>query len=120
MPSGGAPVTLVNADGTPRAGNSSTNPSYSRSAGSPTIATNQVTVAATATQIVPARTGRGAVTIVNSGATDIFLGVSGVSVTTGVLLSGVKGASMTIPTSAAVFGIAATGTQVVSFLETYG
>lgn len=85
------------------------------------LATNQVTVATTVggTQIIPARIGRSAVTITNFGTTDVYLGNSGVTTTTGSLLVGTKGASVTIPTSAAIFGIVATGTQAVSYTETF-
>lgn len=92
---------------------------YTVDKGVPTIAAGQITVAATATSIVAARAGRSKVTIVNSGAVDVFLGPAGVTITTGILLNGVKGSSVELNTSAAIFGIAASGTQVVSFIETY-
>lgn len=95
-----------------------TNGTFTVSKGSGTIATAQASVGTTSTQIVAARANRGAVTITNLGTTDIFIGVTGVTATTGTLLLGSKGASITIPTNAAVFGVAATA-QTVSVLEVF-
>ena len=83
------------------------------------LATAQVSVAATATLIVAARTGRKEVTIVNHGATAVYLGPSGVATTTGQLLAGVAGEGITYSGGAAVYGIAATGSQTVSVAEVY-
>jgi len=88
-------------------------------AGSPNFNTGQASAGANAAVLVPARSGRNSVTIENLGTTDVFLGPSGVSATSGHLLPGVKGATITIPTSAAIYGVAATGTQAISFMETY-
>ena len=52
------------------------------------------------------------------GAGDIFLGIAGVTVANGALLVGTKGASVTIPTQAAVFGIGAVA-QTVSIIEVF-
>lgn len=87
--------------------------------GAANIATSQVTANATATQLAAQRTGRGAITIMNLGTTPVYLGAAGVTASTGILLPGTAGASVTIPTSAAVFGVASTGTQGVAVLETY-
>lgn len=89
--------------------------------GSGNIATNQVSVASTAggTQIVAARTARVDVTIENSGTTDVYLGASGVTTSTGFLLKGIAGAAVTINTAAAVYGIVASSTQTVSYVETF-
>lgn len=95
-----------------------TNGSYAVSKGSGTIATAQVSVGTASTQIVAARAGRGSVKITNLGTTDVYIGVSGVTSTTGDLLPGTKGASITIPTNAAVFGVAGTA-QSVSVMEVY-
>lgn len=83
------------------------------------LATAQVSVAATATLIVAARTGRKEVTIVNHGTTAVYLGPSGVATTTGQLLAGVAGEGITYSGGAAVYGIAATGSQTVSVAEVY-
>lgn len=89
--------------------------------GSGSLATNQQSVAATAggTLIVAARTGRSSVTIFQLGSTQVWLGVNGVTTTTGVPLIGTAGTAVTIPTSAAVYGIVATGSQTVAYLETF-
>lgn len=87
--------------------------------GAGSLATGQATMGASAVQIVASRSGRAAVTIVNHSTTDVFLGNSGVTITTGVLLAGVKGAAVTLPASAAVFGITSGGTPTVSAVETF-
>lgn len=89
--------------------------------GVPNIASGQVSVgnAAPGTQIVAARTTRRGVLITNLGTTDVWIGVSGVTTATGALLPGVRGASITVSTIAAVFGIVGAGSQSVSFLEEY-
>lgn len=125
-PTTGAPIAagvntdgsqdIAGVDGTSRA--SATNPLPSRTYGSASFATGQVAIGTTATQIVPARTGRVAVTVILNGAADVFLGVAGVTTANGVLLLGVKGSSVTIPTQAAVFGVSGS-TQPVSFVETF-
>ena len=80
--------------------------------------TNQVTVLATATLIVGSNTGRKATVITNLGTTAVYLGPnSGVTTANGQLLPGVVGASISIPQTGPVWGIAATGTQAVSFLD---
>lgn len=94
------------------------NPLPTATYGAASLATNQVTVGTSATQIVAARSGRMAVTITMVGAGDVFVGVSGVTTATGALLLGTKGSSITIPTQAAVFGIGAVA-QAVSVLETF-
>lgn len=97
-----------------------TNGTYAVAKGSGGIATSQVSVGVAATQIVAARAGRGAVTITNvTGAQQIFIGVAGVTATTGTLLPAAVGASLTIPTNAAIFGIALTAAQTVSVLEVF-
>lgn len=85
------------------------------------IATNQVSVDNTAggTQIVAARAGRQSVVIINHGTTDVYVGATGLTTSTGALLPGVKGAALTITGEAAVFGIVATGSQTVSYVESY-
>lgn len=94
-------------------------PTPSIVAGSASLSTGQVSVASTDTVVVASRAGRAAVNVVNHGTTDVFLGATGVSITTGVLLAGVVGANITVPTSGAVYGITAGGTQTVSFMEVF-
>lgn len=106
----------VGANGTSAA--TASNPAPTRDYGSASIATSQVSVGTSSTQIVAARSGRLAVTITMLGAGDLYLGVAGVTVANGTLLLGTKGSSVTLPTQAAVFGIGAAG-QSVSVLETF-
>lgn len=87
--------------------------------GSPNIATGQVSVGTTATLIVPARAGRRALTIVHEGTADIRYGAAGVTTGTGALLAGTKGTSMTAPVTGALYGIVGTGTQPLSYVETW-
>jgi hypothetical protein len=87
--------------------------------GGNTIATAQVSIADSATQIVPARTSRRSVIIVNHGTTDVFLGNSGVTIANGLLLTGTPGVSIALQTTAAVYGIVAAGTQTISYQEDY-
>lgn len=83
------------------------------------LATNQATIATTATQIAAARSGRGSITITNLGTTDVFIGLAGVTTATGLLLAGVKGTAITVHYNGAIYGIVGTGTQAVSYAETY-
>jgi len=85
--------------------------------GSVAIATAQVAVAVTATLIITTRTGRIAVTLYNQGTQTVYIGITGVTTGTGLALT--AGASITINTQAAIYGISASGTQTVAFLETY-
>jgi hypothetical protein len=120
-----APTTMtplvVNSDGSINVLSSGGGGPPESPTGYPNIATGQETVNTTAggVEIVAARATRGDVTIVNGGTTDIWLGNSGVAIGTGVLLAGFKGAAVTIPTTAAVFGITGAGSQVVSYIESY-
>lgn len=102
----------------------SPNSASAQSVGTAAFAATQVSVANTATLLAAARTGapgtgRVDITIENFGTTDVFLGGSGVTTSTGMKLVGSPGAAITIPTTAAVYGIVATSTQTVSVLETY-
>jgi hypothetical protein len=94
--------------------------------GAASLATGQVSVGTTVggTLIAAARTGvpgtgRASVTIVNTTTTAIYLGNTGVTTTTGQLLPGVVGASITLNTTAAIYGIVAASTATVTFSETY-
>jgi len=80
------------------------------------LQSNQVTIGTTATQIVPP-TLRTSLTVINMGATDVYVGDSGVTIANGALLKGVKGAELTFNTSSALYGITASVSQVVCVLE---
>ncbi len=86
---------------------------------SPVVAAGQVTVTNTSAQLVAARPGRQSITIVNLGTTDVYLGAGTVTTSNGLLLVGIKGAAVTIQTSAAINCIVASGTQAVSYMEEY-
>jgi hypothetical protein len=83
------------------------------------LATSQATATTTAGQLCAARAGRRAVTLQNLGTTQVFFGPSGVTAATGGILPGSAGSSVTLNTSAAIFGLTGTGTQAVACVETY-
>lgn len=83
------------------------------------IVTGQVTVASTATQIAAERSARKGIVIINNGTSDVYIGTSGVTTSNGLLLLGVKGASIVMETTAAVYGIVASGTNDVTYMEIY-
>jgi hypothetical protein len=87
--------------------------------------TTAVSVAATATQVVAARTGaagtgRGLLILVNDTTTDAWCGpTAAVAVSSGTLLVGVKGASINVPYTGAEYCISTSGTILVSVTELY-
>jgi predicted S18 family serine protease len=83
------------------------------------FATSQATVGATPTLIITQRPGRDTVVIENTGTTPVYLGNAGVTVSNGLLLPGVVGASVAIETTDVVYGIVASGTQVVAVVENF-
>ena len=89
--------------------------------GAANFATGQATVTNVAGIIVTGRATRRAILFINHGATDVFLGtnIPALTAATGVLLTGSEGAAISIPTTAAVYGIVASGTQPVSYIEIY-
>ena len=125
MPVGGAPVTPVDKSGNVIGTQGATvaSPEFNRNIGAPTVATNQTASSlspAAAAQIVAARSGRQSVMITNiTGTQPVYLGASGVTVSTGLFLAGSVGASVTIVTSAAIFATSPTAAQTLSYLENY-
>ena len=90
--------------------------------GSAAFAASQASIGTAAAQIVAARagvagTGRIAVTLVNAGSATVYFGASGVTTATGMPLP--AGASATVNTQAAIYGIAAGGTQTIGVMETF-
>ena len=81
--------------------------------------TSQVSASGTATQLVAANSSRSGLQIINTGTTDVYLGESGVTTSTGHLLTGTKGASVSFTTTQAVYGINSGGSQTVTILETF-
>lgn len=87
--------------------------------GSDELSTGQVAISATAI-IVAARAGRGSVVLVNdTGTAEMFFGPAGVTTANGIYMPAVKGASLSLDTSAAVHGVSAGAAQTISFAETY-
>lgn len=90
---------------------------------SPTVPANfstaQVACATTATQVVALRTARALQSVVNTTTTPIYLGGSGVTTSTGHLLPGVVGASLTLPFTGALYCVVASGTATVTEAETF-
>ncbi|HWE98701.1 MAG TPA: hypothetical protein VG248_02790 [Caulobacteraceae bacterium] len=84
------------------------------------IATAQVTVAATATLIAAARPDRQQITVVNGSTVKVYVGGSAVTTGTGVELYGAEGASLSLGYTGPIYGIVATGTEAVSVVEVYG
>lgn len=84
------------------------------------IASGQVTMTGAAIQIAPSRADRKRLTLVMGGTVaDTFLGASAiVTAGNGLLLAGVKGQTIVLETTAAVFGIG-TAAAVVSYLEEF-
>lgn len=82
----------------------------------------QVSVATSATLIAAARTvapARKLLIVVNTTTTAVYVGGSGVTTSTGLLLPGVVGASLTVPYTGALYGIVASGSATVTEAETY-
>lgn len=79
-------------------------------------ATGQVSVGASATQIIAANTRQGVVITNPSSSVTVFIGFSN-AVTTSNGQELLPGNSITLPVVSAVWAIVATGTQTVSFLE---
>ena len=88
--------------------------------GAGTLSYGQIVVTTTATQIIAASATRKFTTIVvlNNGP-NMFVGDASVATNTGMLLLGIQGAALDVPTTAAIFGIAqgTTTSNAVSFLE---
>jgi hypothetical protein len=78
--------------------------------------TNQISVAATATLIIAANAARKGVLVTNpSTSVTVYLGLSGVTTGTGGILPPLS--SVFLPITGAVYGIVASSTQTVSFME---
>ena len=83
------------------------------------LAPFQATVSSAPTALALARTQRQFVTVINSGATAIYLGGAGVTASTGVMLPGVAGASITIAFTGDLYAVTASGAQAVTGYEVY-
>lgn len=118
-------VQGVAAGGTLNPAGTVADPFNDRIVGSTSIAVSQAASSispANATQIVAARAGRGSVILTNiTGAQPVYIVASavGTGVTTGFMIPAVVGASITIPTAAALFATSPTAGQTVGILETF-
>lgn len=78
--------------------------------------TGQVSVGASSTQIIAANTARAGVLITNPSSTvTVYLGVTGVTTSTGAILG--PNQSITLPVTSAIYGVVASSTQTVSYVE---
>lgn len=77
----------------------------------------QVSITTTATLIAAANNSRMRLLVTNLGTTTLYIGGSGVTSTTGHVLQGIAGYPMALRTTAAVYGITASGSQSISYLE---
>lgn len=81
------------------------------------ISNSQKTVGTSATKLCDAVSSRKKLVVVNHGTTPVYVGKSGVTTSTGVLLAGVAGQTLYLDTAGELYGITASGTQVVGVLE---
>jgi hypothetical protein len=86
--------------------------------GGTAIASNQISIATTATQIAAARETRKRIALVNKGGRDVYIGAAGVTASTGRLLA-FGDPPMEILTTAAVFGIVDIGSGSIHYVEVY-
>lgn len=93
-----------------------TNPVFTRDTAS-TFSQNQISVASTATLICAANANRKRLVIIQHSTTDVFVGPIGVTTSNGLLLAGTKGNQILIKSDDAIYGIVASGTQTVSYME---
>lgn len=83
------------------------------------FSTGQASLNGTASVIVAANASREEVTITNTGTTDVYLVENSSGTTsTGHLLTGTKGASVTFSTTGAVYGVTGGGAATVTYLQT--
>ena len=85
----------------------------------PNLATAQPSATTTSGPIVAARPGRATVTIENTGSVPVYIGPTGVPTTTGFLLPGVAGASVTIGFSGEIDAVTASSTAALTTYETF-
>jgi hypothetical protein len=86
--------------------------------GHSSVATGQVSVTTTSTQVVAARTGRQKLILSVGAANTCAFGNTGVTTTTGFPLQPTAGASVTLDTGAAIFA-ACSATTTISYIEEF-
>lgn len=87
--------------------------------GGGTLNTNQVSIGTTSTLLVAARTGRQKVIVTVNAAVACAFGNTGVTTATGFPLQPTAGATITLDTSAAIYGACGTAATTVGFVELY-
>jgi hypothetical protein len=92
--------------------------------GAGNIVHNQVSVGTSPTLIVAARTGaqgtgRVDVVISSTGGAPVYLGGSSVTTSSGLYLGAGPGSSVVLSNTAAIYGVVATGTVVVTYMEEF-
>lgn len=112
----------VDADGEPHPLLTNVDGSLVSGPASSSIAHGAVTVGTGATLIVAARSDRKRVFLQGPVAATVYIGISGVAVADGYPLigDGTNAPAVVLETTAAVYGIVASATQVVRYLEEYG
>jgi hypothetical protein len=121
----GCASTVCNVNGAAAASASNPVTPSNQPVGSAAFATTQPTACGTtSTSVIAARTGisgtgRISATITNTTTAPIFIGNSGVTTSTGTLLPGIVGASLTINTTAAISCVVASGTAGVTAIENF-
>lgn len=93
-------------------------PQNTISRGGTSMATGQISVTTTATLIAAARTNRQRITVSVTTAVACAFGNTGVTTATGFPLTATAGASYTIDTSAALYGVCASA-ATVGYMETF-
>jgi hypothetical protein len=112
------PFSLRRADAQPTPGGPPAIQVVQPTASSGVPAHGQITVGTSATQIRAATANRTALIIVNHGSTNVFVGfTNAVNATTGVMLVGIPGQTLTFQTQSAIWAYVASGSQVVGFYE---
>lgn len=96
------------------------------SIGSAALATSQISITSSATQVVAARTGaagtgRKSVCVTNiTGTSPVYLGsTTPITTSIGMFVPGSVGASICLDTQSIIYGISGGGTQTVSYSETF-
>lgn len=84
-----------------------------------TLGHAQVSVTSGGVKVCPATASRRKVTIINHSSTAVYLGASGVTTSTGVLLPGTVGAQVSFVVTADIFGVVASTSATVSYYEEY-
>lgn len=77
----------------------------------------QVAIGTVPTPISVMGDGRDEITIVNHSTVPIYIGDANVTTTTGVLLAGIVGQTLVIAATAALYGVVATGTATLSYID---